>query len=196
MIIMADRHDNKELPIFRLFASVCGLLIEPGSIEKRAPPEPDILCVVTGEGPVAFEMVELIDRQKIAKPTGDQYELMDHFRDGRKKLPAEARAVLEAHFGNAWVQARLRPDVSLRRRKQIADRIIDEMLKLDADFEGTFPMNEGRMEVASVEVRRRDGIRGGPHFRVLAAASFNAIPLDKLAEQLAKSYCSLPPVEL
>ncbi len=50
---MADRHDDKELPIFRLFALACGLPIKPDSIEKREPPEPDILCNVTGEGAIA-----------------------------------------------------------------------------------------------------------------------------------------------
>ena len=35
--------------------------MEPGSIESRPAPEPDILCEVVGQGSVAFELVELID---------------------------------------------------------------------------------------------------------------------------------------
>ena len=54
-----DRHGSREQKIFSLFAEVCGLAIQLDSIEKRKPPEPDILCQIAGEGTVTFEMVEL-----------------------------------------------------------------------------------------------------------------------------------------
>ena len=67
----ADRHGLREKKIFSLFAEACALPVRPESIEKRNPPEPDILCEIKGEGPVAFEMVELID-QNIAQGTNEQ----------------------------------------------------------------------------------------------------------------------------
>src|SRR5258708_4015339 len=43
------------------FIPLSGLAIDPESVESRPPPEPDILCVVQGEGLVAFELVEICD---------------------------------------------------------------------------------------------------------------------------------------
>jgi hypothetical protein len=40
-------------------------------VQNRPPPEPDIRCVVAGEGPVAFELVELCNPE-LAKDLGDQ----------------------------------------------------------------------------------------------------------------------------
>jgi hypothetical protein len=191
---MPDRHDDKEIPLFRLFAPVCGLPIEPASIEKREPPEPDILCHVTGEGPVAFELIELVNEKKIARPTGDQEDLIDHLRDGYRSLSSATKAEFDRRFGNALVRAKFRPDLSLRRRKKIADDILEEMLKIDPSFEGTFGMNDGKMEVASVEVVR--GNFAGPHFRVPAAASYNPIPLARLEAKFEKKYSSGAPIEL
>ena len=37
--------------------------IDRNSVEKRSPPEPDILCTLQSEGTVAFELVEMCDPQ-------------------------------------------------------------------------------------------------------------------------------------
>lgn len=52
-----------ELAIFRRFAAVAQIRVAPESIQKRLPPEPDILCEVAGRGNVAFELVELCDER-------------------------------------------------------------------------------------------------------------------------------------
>jgi hypothetical protein len=58
--------DDREVEIFSRFASASRLSIDPSTIEKREPPEPDILCVHNDEGPLAFELVEICD-QNLAK---------------------------------------------------------------------------------------------------------------------------------
>ena len=57
---------RREVSVFQEFAERSGLPIVPNSIEKREPPEPDILCEVTGKGHVAFEIKEMCD-EPIAK---------------------------------------------------------------------------------------------------------------------------------
>lgn len=61
---MASEHDKGEIEteVFRRFLGFSGLPIDPSSIEKRLPPEPDILCRHDTEGMVAFELVEMCDR--------------------------------------------------------------------------------------------------------------------------------------
>jgi hypothetical protein len=50
---------NRELEAFDRFLRLRLLSIDPGSLEKRHEPEPDILCRLRGEGLVAFELAEL-----------------------------------------------------------------------------------------------------------------------------------------
>lgn len=73
---MASEHEKGEieLELFRCFLRLAKLPIEPHSVEKRLPPEPDILCRHRLDGPVAFELVELCDR-KIAKSIAQASEV-------------------------------------------------------------------------------------------------------------------------
>lgn len=50
-----------EVSIFLRFAELAEFPVVVGSVSKRSPPEPDILCEHQGEGPIAFELVELCD---------------------------------------------------------------------------------------------------------------------------------------
>ena len=52
---------NREIEIFSQFVSTSKLPIDPATIEKGEPPEPDILCTQLDEGPLAFELVEICD---------------------------------------------------------------------------------------------------------------------------------------
>ena len=56
----------RECNVFLEFITRSGLPIDPDSVEKRHPPEPDILCRFGAEDPVAFELVEMCDN-KIAE---------------------------------------------------------------------------------------------------------------------------------
>lgn len=60
---MASEHvkGETEVAVFMRFLEASQLPIDPGSIEKRSPPEPDILCTHRLEGAVAFELVEMCD---------------------------------------------------------------------------------------------------------------------------------------
>lgn len=60
---MTSEHDKgtRELAIFRQFLEVSRLPVDHTSIEKRLPPEPDIFCVHSQRGGLAFELVELCD---------------------------------------------------------------------------------------------------------------------------------------
>ena len=61
----------REIRVFREFVERSGLPIDPTTVQNRPPPEPDIRCVVAGEGSVAFELVELCNPD-LAKDIGDQ----------------------------------------------------------------------------------------------------------------------------
>jgi len=52
---------KREMAVFPRFLETSHLPIDPDSVEKRSPPEPDIHCRHRSEGSVAFELVELCD---------------------------------------------------------------------------------------------------------------------------------------
>lgn len=65
---------SDEVCVFERFLSFSGLPIPLSSVEKRLPPEPDLLCTHDVDGRVAFELVELCDSnlaRAIADPRPD-----------------------------------------------------------------------------------------------------------------------------
>jgi hypothetical protein len=50
-----------EVAVFLRFLDASQLPINRDSVEKRSPPEPDILCTHQSEGALAFELVEMCD---------------------------------------------------------------------------------------------------------------------------------------
>lgn len=180
--MLVDSHAERELAVFQDFAVVCPLGIERGSIEKRDPPEADILCRIADGSALAFEMVELVDQARIAKPMADQNQLMDSLRDASKALPEEIRRKLK----DAWVGVKFRPDRSLRKRKEYARQIV-EQVAANPEIEGKVTLQDGDTEVATANVKRRKGL-AGPHFQIILAAHYEPIPLDAIEEKFDKKY--------
>ena len=56
-----QRKSEFEIAIFKGFIEKAGLPIDPQSIVKRDPPEPDLLCLHKDDGYVAFELMEICD---------------------------------------------------------------------------------------------------------------------------------------
>ena len=51
----------RERAAFLEFIAIAGLPIPPDTVQKRSPPEPDLLCQHTLAGTLAFELVEICD---------------------------------------------------------------------------------------------------------------------------------------
>jgi hypothetical protein len=188
--MIGDRHADQELKIFRDFAAVCPLGIEQDSIEKRDPPEADIVCRIGDGSALAFEMVELVDQARIAKPMADQDQLMEILHAASDALPEETRKKLK----DAWVGVKFRPDRSLRKRKEYARRIV-EQVAADPRVEGKVDVMDGDTEVATADVKRREGL-AGPHFRIMMGAHYKPVPLDAVDEKFEKVYQAGVPVDL
>ena len=60
---MASEYEKGEIEVdvFRRFVQLSDLPIDIASIEKRLPPEPDLLCLHKVDGCIAFELVEICD---------------------------------------------------------------------------------------------------------------------------------------
>src|SRR5690349_11449782 len=53
---------DTEIPIFLDFVRAANLSIDKASVQKRHPPEPDIKCQYSSGECVAFELVEICDK--------------------------------------------------------------------------------------------------------------------------------------
>jgi hypothetical protein len=74
---MTTEHTKGEIEvgIFQKFLGASLLPIEMVTVEKRNPPEPDILCSHKSEGEIAFELVEMCDPRlaKAIAKASDEY---------------------------------------------------------------------------------------------------------------------------
>lgn len=186
-----DDQERQEISVFGEFVSACSLGIKASSIEKRDPPEPDILCSADENVRLAFELIELVDRDAVAKLISDQLELMDCLRDVRKSLPKQT----EEAWANAWVEVKIRPNLSLRKRKELAQDAVGELLAGDPQFEGKFALRHHGTEVAQLNVKRRDGL-AGPHFHVPAGGAYDPVPVDAIERKFGKVYKAAAPIHL
>lgn len=189
-------HTKEELRVFAAFAPKSCLGIVTSTIEKRPEGEPDILCEVTAEGPVAFELARLIDENNIARRHSNQYRLLDCVRAYRRSLPDSTERELKRLYGNALVSIGFQPTASVLRCERTIKEIFDLLLEQDPAFEGPLlqPRNP-KNPLYSITLMRRDGLNG-PHLTVSAGGSYAPLPLDIVEKKLRKSYRTSAPVEL
>jgi len=83
---MNDRQERTEITIFKAFAKACSLQIKLESVKKMAPPKPDIQCEAVGTKIMAFELVEIIDRN-FANLFGKQYNTKKKLSEYYSNLP-------------------------------------------------------------------------------------------------------------
>jgi hypothetical protein len=190
-----SKQTKEELMVFHSFAVKSGLAIDPNSIEKRPDGEPDILCEVTDEGTLAFEMTSLIDRERIAKRHSDQEELMNCIRIYPKLLLDSTQRHLKELFRNALVTFHFNAQKRLLSRKAAIKGIFDALLELDETFIGRVPLSRKLAEIATVEVVRVSS-EIGPSYNVSAGGSYDPLPLGIIKEKFKKTYKSTAPMEL
>jgi len=131
---VTDRQALKEVEVFQSFAAACDLCIVHDSIEKRYETEPDILCGLQEGGDLAFELVRLIDPNRLARRLGDKETLDRHFEEYCKSLPEGLRDQLKARIGNARISVRMQPSRSLSGRKNDVPKIVELLLAVDPDL--------------------------------------------------------------
>ena len=193
---MADRHGPREVQIFRRFARAAGLVFGEGSVEKRSPPEPDILCLSDGGEPLAFELVELID-QNYALRTWSQLKLKSKFEKAYETLEPSRKARVAERMGNALINVVFDQGATFRAKEDAVDQVFEVMASVDATFEGKLRRRERAglpAAVGSIRVSRLDS--PGPFFDVEAVGSLGDPTVETIRGKWAKAYQTLHPIEL
>ncbi|MDY7094986.1 MAG: hypothetical protein SX243_18590 [Acidobacteriota bacterium] len=175
-------HSRQELRVFERFSEYCPLRIDPTSIEKREPPRPDIYCRTEDGKELAFELVEVVDRD-LATATSQQLRLE------RLLLDAVAGdSHFRANFDDALISVVFDRSSSMQRRRNAAAAVVEYLKQLRG-------RPEGKLELArtalSTEITRLEVVRGdspGPSFYVEAVTSFSDPTLKTINSKLQRDY--------
>jgi len=133
---MKNKSTKNEIYIFKKFAKLSRYSINPKSIVKKEPPEPDISCSLSDGSIIAFELVEIIDEDYARKFYGS-FKIEKAFYDVLKKQP-QNRKQFEVNFNNAILKVAFNEKISFRRKKNSVPKILNYLLTLDKTAEGIF----------------------------------------------------------
>ncbi len=192
---MADRHKKREIAIFESFAKICDLPFRLDSIEKKNPPKPDIQCEVMGNGFIAFELVEIIDRN-FANVFGKQIDTKKELSKFYSNLPCEKRIRFDKLYSNALIFPRFQNKCTLRQRVKLVPIIFDHLLTLNEQFEDdTFENTlEHRERLEGISISR--GGFNGPLFDVGFGGSIGDPTVSAINSKFEKRYESEHPLHL
>lgn len=118
-----DKQSENELRIFKKFAEKCPYPIDYKSIEKRSPPEPDILCRLSDGTALAVELVECID-SSLSRSIYNSCELGKAFYEEVEKLPKREKKRVKSHF-QILVSVVFQKEITIRKKRSLIKPIFD-----------------------------------------------------------------------
>ena len=180
--------------MFRQFLSAIGITELAGALEKRQPPEPDLLLRHPDGSKVAYELVELLDEthaRMIGLLLGTKTALRAHFEN----LPPDRRALFEGKFGDALLYFHFSQLTTLNQRRSVFASAFDKLLALPTGVTGEVLENDSEIgqTLRSVSVSR--GIVG-PIFDPEAFGWIGDPTVPNIKQKFRKSYVSNYPIEL
>lgn len=192
---MNDRHEKREIIIFKAFAKCCALPIRIGSIKKMPPPKPDIQCEVEGTGFLSFELVEIID-QNFANMVGKQIDTKKQLDEFHDNLPQAQRARFDQLYHNAFIFPRFRNTCTLHQRKQLFSKIFDHLQSLDPSFVGDTLEHVSNLKHKLTDINISRGRFNGPIFNCVPAGWIGDPTKKNTEKKFEKSYKTNFPLHL
>ncbi len=188
---MSRSQPKKELKVFAAFAEVAKLRIIPNTIQKTDPPKPDISCELESEGPVAFELVEVID-SGLAADVGEQIRVQESLRRASRDS-----AGLES-FHDALIFVRFQRNAGVVTRESSITSLFAFLRELPPGFAGDVNVPSAarlRRSVKALRVTRGD-FPPGPHFQVEAGRWLKDPIVECLKNKFKKRYVTDNSIEL
>lgn len=188
--------DEEEVKVFRSFCERSHIGIVPDSIEKRSPPEPDILCRLEDGGTLAFELVEVCHPQN-ARFFGSTLSVSRAIEETYRDLPNEFHARFTLRFASKPLSFSFVPDASLNRIRRTLPRIFAELLD-QHEKDGQFCTFSKAVEKILVSVRLvgRVDTPGRPSFNIAGSFQPDNVVVECVRSKLNRNYKTPHPVEL
>lgn len=118
-----DKQSQNELRVFKRFSQICPYPINLATIEKRNPPEPDMLCKLSDGTTIAFEIVECLD-SSLSRSIYNSCELGRAFYNEIEKLTEDERHRVKSNF-SVLISIIFHKDVSLPKKRSLVKPIFN-----------------------------------------------------------------------
>lgn len=198
MSLSNKRHDEDEWAedqfVVERFVRATGLELVPGSLSKRKPPEPDVLCDVIGLGQRAFELSQVVDERivlSLVRKSRMERQLL-HAWLNLPKVDRDRLMLLS-------VLIVPRDNATLARLSAAVPLIIRRLLLLEEQFTGLVPLDaELRKAVDRILVSFSEpSSLATPDLGVSGATSFGDPLVETIETKLkSKRYEPCAPAEL
>lgn len=191
---MGKNHADRELRVFRQFLAARGIAESTGALEKRQPPEPDLLFRYPDGSIVAYELVELLDETH-AGMIGLLSATYTALRTQFENLPPDRKALFERNYGDALLYFRFSQFTTLNKRRNVLALAFDKLLALPSGVTGEVLSNDPEFggTLFSVSVSRSFG---GPSFDPESIGWIGDPTVPNIKQKFEKTYDSSYPIEL
>ena len=193
---MTDKQAHREIQVVERFLAVRGTPRHAFSIEKRRPPEPDVLVRYSSGSCVALEVGEIL-AEGYAKDHQDSIASEVALKGFlTSTLPPEARDKFKEKYCDARLFFRFARGSSLHRRRQVLRKAFAKLLQLDDGFTGVALEQDAALSGVLRSVHIGRGRFKGPQFDV-PAGGWVADPTTQLIQKkFAKDYITDYPRQL
>lgn len=191
-----EQKSAHEREVFAQFAATARLVVRPDSITSQRPPHPDVLCEIDGRGPVAFELIRLVD-ESWAAGIALMVTTRERVRTYFDALEGPQGDAFRGKFRSAMIGLQFADGAPLRDRLAALPGLVSDLMAHEG--EGSDP--EIDLSTRTQHVIERAAIyRGrfsGPVVDVSHASMIGDPTLDLLREKLRRTdYDVTHPMEL
>ena len=131
----------------------------------------------------------------MARPFAIQVRVEDTFITELNALSDDKQKRIKIGLSNATINVRINQVISTVKRTELIRKILEELMNIDAAFEGEFRLSEKLTSFAKLDVSR--GNFEGPRFKSYSASHYNPIPLEAISRKLTRrDYKVDCPIEL
>lgn len=185
--------DAAEIDAFTRFVTIAELPIDLGSIKHGEHREPDIICHHRSDGPLAFELVELIDENFASGMSRCNAEEL--FYSAYDTLPSLEHAKFDEIFGDADIHFEFKDSPTMKAVKRSSSLILTKLLDMDSSFQGVYEPKESPLSDLIKRITVTRGI-SGPCFSIPSYIRMGDPTIPALRKKFGKNYQSNGPIEL
>jgi hypothetical protein len=188
--------EDDELSAFRDFLQHSNLAVVADSIEKRSPPEPDILCRVANNCQLAFELVEICHPANAAF-VGSAGRIGRLLEEAYQNLPTELRNRFDSRFAGRPLSFTFCSGATINRIRVILLRAFTDLLNKSENGEEYRPSSAAvARTLSSVRFVGRVEERDTPSFNVAGFFQPGDMVVESVLSKLSKTYKTPHPIEL
>jgi hypothetical protein len=166
------------------------------SIQKRDPPEPDILCRLEDGNHLAFELVEICHPNNAAF-IGGVGARADLIEKAYQNLPSEIKTRFDERFVNGPLSFEFCPEASRNQISAGIQGILRELAdQASSKHEDWVFSTDARKVLLSARTRGRVDTPGRPSFNIAGSFANEDVVVESVLAKLSKKYETSHPIEL